>query len=149
MSFLQILLRFVHIVSAVTAGGAAIFAAIALLPALTTLPDAERLRLKEAIDRRWRIVVMSAITLLLVSGLAGFVLYQAPAHKGQPLYHALFGVKFLAALIVFFLASALTGRSAALAAIRAKARLYAGIAATLVVVIVLISAVLRNIPRST
>lgn len=149
MSVLQILLRFVHIASAVTAGGASIFAAIALLPALSTLPEADRVRLKDAIDSRWRIVVMAAVTLLLVSGLLGFVLYQAPAHKGQPLYHALFGVKFLAALIVFFLASALSGRSKALASIRAKSRLFVGIAAALVAVIVLISAVLRNIPRAT
>jgi len=146
MSFLQILLRFVHIASAVTAGGAAIFAVIALHPALSTLPDADRLRLKDAIDSRWRIVVMAAVTLLLVSGLAGFVLYQAPVHKGQPLYHALFGVKFLAAMVVFFLASALTGRSAALAAIRSNARFWGSLAAILVVAILLISAVLRNIP---
>jgi uncharacterized membrane protein len=135
-----------HIVPAVVAGGAAIFGRLALLPALATLPDAERVRVKETIDRRWRVVVMICITLLLVSGLANFFLYQAPNHRGQALYHALFGVKFLAALVVFFLASALTGRSPALAPIRANARFHAGIASALVLAILLISGVLRYIP---
>jgi uncharacterized membrane protein len=138
-----------HILPAVVAGGATIFAWIALLPALRTLPDAERLRVKETIDRRWRVVVMVCITLLFVSGIANFVLYQAPVHQGQSLYHALFGVKFLAALIVFFLASALSGRSAALASIRANSRFFVGATATLVLVILLISGVLRSIPHAT
>jgi len=141
-----LVLRWIHIVPAVVAGGATIFVRLALLPALSTLPEAERLRVKEAIDRRWRVVVMVCISLLLVSGLTNFVLYQAPAHKGQALYHGLFGVKFLAAMVVFFLASALTGRSAALAAIRSNARFWGSLAAILVVAILLISAVLRNIP---
>lgn len=145
MTILALVLRWMHIVPAVVAGGATIFARLALLPALSTLPDAERGRFKETIDRRWRAVVMACITLLLVSGVANFVLYQAPAHRGQPLYHALFGIKVLAALIVFFLASALSGRSAAFASIRADARSWAGLAAALVVVIVLISGVLRSI----
>jgi uncharacterized membrane protein len=149
MNLLQLVLRWMHIVPAVVAGGAAIFARFALLPAMTTLPDAERARVKEAIDRRWRLVVAACIGLLLVSGIANFMLYQAPAHKGQALYQALFGVKFLAALVVFFLASALSGRSRALAAIRANAGLYAGIAAALVLLILLISGLLRNIPAAT
>ena len=148
MSTLAIVLRFLHIAPAVIAGGATIFVRLALLPALASLPEAERVRVKDAIDRRWRVVVMACVTLLLVSGLANFAIYQAPFHKGQPLYHALFGVKFLAAMVVFFLASALAGRSAALAGIRANSRLWVGVAATLVIAIVLISAVLRNIPHS-
>jgi uncharacterized membrane protein len=137
-----------HIVPAVVAGGATIFAWIALLPALARLPETERLRAQEEISRRWRVVVMACITLLLVSGIANFVLYQAPAHQGQPLYHVLFGVKFLAAMSVFFLASALTGRSAALARIRANARFWVAVNATLVFLILLISGVLRGVPHA-
>ena len=149
MDATALVLRWMHIVPAVVAGGATVFARLAILPALQTLPDAERLRVKDLIDRRWRVVVMICITMLLVSGLANFVLYQAPAHKGQGLYHALFGIKFIAALAVFFLASALYGRSAAFASIRANARLWAGVAAVLVLAILLVSGVLRNIPHAT
>jgi len=149
MSSLAVVLRWLHIVPAVAAGGAMIFAQVALLPALASLSDAERLRVKETIDRRWRVVVMACVALLLVSGIANFVLYQAPVHKGQSLYHALFGAKFVAAMIVFFLASALSGKSAALASIRANSRFWVGAAATLVLVVLLISGVLRSIPHAT
>ena len=148
MSTLAIVLRFLHIAPAVVAGGATIFARIALLPALTSLPEAERARVRDLIDRRWRVVVMVCVTLLLVSGIANFVIYQAPVHKGQSLYHALFGVKFLTAMIVFFLASALSGRSRAFARIRANSRFWVGVAAALVIAIVLISAVLRSIEHA-
>ena len=148
MDTMALVLRWMHIVPAVVAGGATAFAWIALLPAVATLSEAERLRLKETIDRRWRVVIMVCITLLLVSGIANFILYQAPVHKGQPLYHALFGVKFTAAMVVFFLASALYGRTAAFASIRAKSRFYAGVAAALVLLILLISGVLRSIPHA-
>src|SRR5262245_38852581 len=106
-----LVLRWLHIVPAVIAGGATIFVKLALLPAMAALPEPERMKLKGAIDARWRYVVAGCITLLLLSGLANFMLYQAPAHKGQPIYHALFGIKFLMAMVVFFLGSALTGRS--------------------------------------
>ncbi len=149
MDALAVLLRWLHIIPAVIAGGATIFTRIALLPAMATLPEAERARVKETIDRRWRIVVMTCIALLLVSGLANFFLYQAPAHRGQPLYQALFDIKFLAALVVFFLASALSGRTAALAPIRANTRFWVGVAAALVTAILLISGVLRSIPHAT
>lgn len=149
MTIVPLVLRWMHIVPAVVAGGATVFVWIALLPALAQLPEAERLRAREAISTRWRVVVMACITLLLVSGIANFVLYQAPVHKGQSLYHALFGVKFLAAMIVFFLASALTGRSAALSGIRANARVWVAVNAALVLLILLISGVLRAIPHAT
>lgn len=146
MNFVAILLRWLHIIPAIAAGGATLYASIALLPSMQELPEAERTRLREAIVKRWRGVAMASITLLLASGLLNFFLYQAPAHHGQPLYHGLFGVKFLAAMTVFFLASALMGRSAALAPIRANARFWTSVSAALVVLIVLISGVLRSIP---
>ena len=146
MNFAAILLRWLHIIPAIAAGGATLYASIALLPSMQELPEAERTRLREAVVKRWRGVTMASITLLLASGLLNFILYQAPAHRGQPLYHGLFGVKFLAAMAVFFLASALMGRSAALAPIRANARFWTSVSAALVVLIVLISGVLRSIP---
>lgn len=148
MSALAVVLRWLHIVPAVVAGGAAVFYAVALVPALGALPDDARRGTRERIAGRWRAVVMVCITLLLASGLANYLLYEAPAHRGQLLYHALFGVKVLLALVVFFLASALTGRSAALEPIRARAKLWTAANAILVVLIVLISGALRGIPHA-
>ncbi len=149
MNALALILRWFHIVPAVVAGGATFFARFALIPTLAGLPDAERARIKEGIDRRWRVILNACIGSLLVSGLLNFALFQAPLHRGQPLYHALFGLKVMAALVVFFLASALYGRSPALAPIRANARFWAGIAVALIVLILLLSGVLRSLPHST
>ncbi|HEX4822746.1 MAG TPA: hypothetical protein VFV19_00375 [Candidatus Polarisedimenticolaceae bacterium] len=143
-----LILRWCHIVPAVVAGGATVYTFLALIPALGELPAAEAARLREAVVRRWRVVFMVCVTLLLASGLLNFLLYQSPAHRGQALYHGIFGIKFLAALVVFFLGSALTGRSAALAQIRANARFWTGVSAALVILIVLLSGILRGIPAA-
>jgi uncharacterized membrane protein SirB2 len=148
MSMVAILLRWLHIVPAVTAGGATLYSALALIPTLRELPEAEAQRLRASLTQRWRVVFMICTTLILLSGVLNFVLYQAPVHRGQALYHGIFGLKLLAALVVFFLGAALTGRSAGLAAIRAKGAFWTGVSAVLVVVIVLLSGILRGIPHA-
>ena len=148
MDALAIALRWLHIVPAVVAGGGSIFLALAVLPALREMPDDVRKTVRGAITARWRVVVMACITLLLASGAANFLVYQAPAHRGQLLYHSLFSLKFLAAMVVFFIGSALTGRSAALQPMRDNVRFWAGLNASLVLLILLVSGILRNIPAA-
>lgn len=58
-------------------------------------------------------------------------------------YHVLFGVKFLLSLVVFFIASALVGRSPALAAIRKNARVWLTVNLMLVVAVICIAGVMR------
>ena len=149
MNFVGVLLRWLHIVPAVAAGGATLFALVALMPVLGEMPEPARRELRAAVAARWRIPFIACTTLLLLSGLANFILFQAPVHRGQPLYHALFGIKFLAALIVFFLGAALTGRSGALERLRVNARFWTAVSAGLVVLILLVSGVLRNIPQGS
>ena len=146
METVAVLLRWLHILPAVAGGGATIFAAIALMPTFADLPENEKIRMRDAVMGRWRPIFAACTALLLASGLMNFMLFQAPVHKGQPLYHALFGVKFLAAIVVFFLGAALTGRSPALQRIRARASFWTSINALLIVAIVMISGVLRGIP---
>lgn len=146
MEPVAVLLRWLHIVPAVIAGGATVYAAVALIPAMGELDAEVRRGLREKIAARWRPVVGACIGLLIASGLTNFFLFQAKAHHGQPLYHALFGVKFLAALGVFFIAEALVGRSAGFQRIRDNAAFWSRLGAALVLLILLVSGVLRNIP---
>lgn len=148
MPIVAVLLRWLHILPAVAGGGATIFAAVALAPTFGELPEAQRAHMREAVMRRWRPVFAACTALLLASGLMNFMLFQAPAHKGQALYHALFGLKFLAAMGVFFLGAALSGSSPALQRIRARAPFWTAVNALLIVLIVMISGVLRNIPAN-
>ena len=108
MNVVGVVLRWLHIVPAVAAGGATLFALIALLPALDGMPEPSRRELREKVAAKWRVPFIVCTTLLLLSGLANFILFQAPAHRGQPVYHALFGVKFLLSLALFALAIVLT-----------------------------------------
>jgi len=132
--------------TAVMGGGAAFFAALALLPTLREMPEPTRSAIRSAVADRWRPVLSASIGLLLLSGIANFVLFQGPAHAGQALYLALFGVKVLAALGVFFLASALMGRSEALQPVRDNGALWTKVNAGLVLLVLLISGVLRTLP---
>ncbi|HEV3341392.1 MAG TPA: hypothetical protein VG125_13570 [Pirellulales bacterium] len=149
LDWLAIVLRWMHILAAMTAVGGTIFMRMALVPSVSVLPDDQRKALHEQVRSRWVKFVMGAILFLLVSGLINFfrrINAGIPADvKG--LYHGLFGVKFLLALVIFFLASALTGRAAALARFRQNAKLWLSVNLTLAVIVVCISGVLRFIPE--
>jgi uncharacterized membrane protein len=114
-----LLLRWAHILAAIVAMGGLVFARFGLLPALSEVDVATRDRIHDAIRRRWLPWVIGAITVLLASGLANFLLFNGRvkaegwadgAWMRQTSYHALFGAKFLLAMVVFYFASALVGR---------------------------------------
>ncbi len=149
IDWLTIILRWLHIVAACAALGGTLFIRLALLPSLSVLPADQRTALHQAIRGRWAKVVMGAITLLLVSGLWNYVLNiqlfkQTEAGKMPAAYHIPFGVKFLLALVVFFIASALVGRSAAFEKIRQNAKFWLTLNLVLLLVIATISNVLRG-----
>ena len=121
MDPVTLLLRWAHIVAAIVAMGAVVFARFGLVPALGEFDATTRDRVHDAIRRRWLPWVIGAITVLLVSGLANFLLFNARVKAEgwadgewmrQTSYHALFGAKFLLAMVAFYFASALVGRGA-------------------------------------
>lgn len=119
MDPVTLLLRWAHILAAIVAMGALVFARFGLLPALGDFDTATRDRIHDSIRRRWLPWVIGAITVLLASGLANFLLFNARVKAEgwadgvwmrQTSYHALFGAKFLLAMVAFYFASALVGR---------------------------------------
>jgi len=119
MDPVTLLLRWAHVLAAIVAMGALVFARFGLLPALGDFDTATRDRIHDSIRRRWLPWVIGAITVLLASGLANFLLFNARvkaegwadgAWMRQTSYHALFGAKFLLAMVAFYFASALVGR---------------------------------------
>ena len=114
-----LLLRWAHVLAAIVAMGGLFFARFALVPALSEIDATTRDRIHDAIRRRWLPWVIGAITVLLASGLANFLLFNSKVKAEgwadgqwmrQTSYHALFGAKFLLALVAFYFASALVGR---------------------------------------
>ncbi len=151
MIYLDIVLRWIHILAAIALMGGSIFVRFALLPALKNLPAETRRQLEGDVRSSWSRIVMLAVALLLVTGLVNFGLvasrYEFTGLITTPLYHALLGTKFLLALPIFFIASRLAGRSEAAVRFRENGRFWVSVNLTLALLIVLIAGVLRYADR--
>jgi uncharacterized membrane protein len=138
--------RWLHILAAMTAVGGAVFARFVVFPALDPLPADQRSELHAAMRARWSRIVAAAIAFLLVSGLYNFMMlvveYRLPRW-----YHPVFGVKFLAAMVIFALASLLAGSSPAGDAVRKNARAWLNLNIALAVLVVCLSGILRTAER--
>lgn len=155
---LPAIIRYIHITTAILAIGAPFFIRFALMPAASkSLDDATHQKLRDAINARWRIVVYILITLFILTGLFNFlvpvrvngVLVTARWKDFQPdakrLYHMVFGIKMLAAFAIFFLASALPGRTATFAPIRKNARFWTTMVLFLAAIVIACSVTLHYI----
>jgi hypothetical protein len=154
------LFRWVHIASATLTIGGAFFIRFLLMPAAGRVLDADTHdKLREAINARWRVIVYILITLFLITGVYNFL---APTRvhgvlvtgrwrdftpEDKRLYHMLFGIKVLAAFGMFFLASALPGRTATFAPIRKNARMWLLVFLLLAAIVLSCSTGLRYLPR--
>ena len=120
MTSLLLIFRWLHLVAAITAVGGTIFMRFALVPSVGVLSDEQRAALHTQIRSRWGKLVMASIGFLLISGLFNYTVFLLTT-KTEPwdgwrqanngLYQGVFGVKFMLAMAIFFIASALTGRA--------------------------------------
>ncbi len=155
MDPLSVLLRWAHILAAITALGGLLFSRFAVVPTADELGGETADKIHAGLRRRWLPWVIGAITLLLASGLTNYILMirrvkaapelWGPDWMGQTGYHALFGIKFLLAMIVFYLASGLVGRGAGTQWIRNARKQWLSVTVGLGVAIVLISGWMRNL----
>ena len=147
---LPIIMRWLHIFSAIIAVGGSVFIRFVMIPVAASVLSAEEfVALREKVVGRWRMFVHTCILFLLISGFYNYLVLSLPNHHGQPLYHALFGIKFLLALSVFILAIMVTSSNPYGSSLRDKGKTWLGLLVALMVVIVLISGVLKNLPKTT
>jgi uncharacterized membrane protein len=139
MEFIDVISRWVHVGAAIVLLGGSTFIRFVLMPAAELLPDAEHQQLRQAVMGRWKRFVMIGILLLLLTGVYNYVERDGKT----PQYHMLMGVKMVLALGVFFLASALTGRSEGLAAIRQDAKKWLTVLILMAAVVVAIAGFLK------
>ncbi len=148
IDWVAVLFRWLHVIPAIVLLGGTIFVRFAALPALGASGQAAQWL--GAVRKKWAMISGLCILLLLVSGLWNFMMYRLDEVRDTgPLYHALFGVKVLLALAVFFIVSVMSGTSAAFAPMRAKPAKMLTLAAGLGLAIVLISGVLRGVKKDT
>lgn len=147
--WLPLVMRWMHILAAITAVGGSIFLRFVLIPAAErALEDSAHAKLREMVIGRWQKLVHLCILLFLVSGFYNYLVITRHDHAGQALYHALFGVKFLLALGVFALAVALTSLKPWSQALRAKAKTWLAVLIVLATGIVLISGTMKQLPKT-
>lgn len=139
MLWIALVSRWIHVGTVIVLVGGLVFLRFVLGPAAAQLPDDAHARLRELVLAKWKRFVHGGIALLLVSGFYNYLIVMAPLHKGDKLYHALMGTKILVALVIFFLSSAMVGRSKAFAGMRANPKLWQGVILALAVVVIGIS----------
>ncbi len=146
MNLLLLISRWFHIAAAIAALGGAFFALVALLPAAkATLADDVHERLREAIRARWAKVVHACVAILFITGSINFLILALPPKIKPMPYHPIFGIKFLAALAVFFIAEALVSRGPGFAKIREQRAKWLRMLLALGALIILISGNLSQI----
>jgi len=139
MDWIAIVSRWTHVGTAIVLVGGTCFLRFVLAPAVAQLSDAEHLKLKELVMKTWKKFVHAGIVLFLVSGFYNYLVVQAPLHEGQKLYHPLIGTKILLSLGIFFIASALVGRSKTFEGMRRNSKLWQSVLLLLAAVVVGIS----------
>lgn len=140
----EVAMRWAHIFAAITALGGAFFMWAVLIPAAqSALQPEEHRRLREAVVRRWRMVVHTCILLFLISGFYNYFVITRLTHAGQTIYHALFFVKVLLAFATFAVALLVTSSRAIGERMRQRNHFWVGAIVLLASAIVLISGVIR------
>ena len=109
IDLLSLLMRWVHMLCAVSVIGSLLFYWFVMLPAAKqsfdgTIPENFRFNLM----KKWKLYLHTSIILFLVSGLYYYLAVGRHMHPDDSTYHMLFGIKFLLALIVFALYIILT-----------------------------------------
>jgi hypothetical protein len=139
------LTRILHVGTAIVVVGGTFFIRFVLFPAATqNLSEDVHARLRSAVTGTWKKIVHAGIGLFILTG--GINYYRVIAegkHKGDALYHALLGTKIILALVIFFIASALVGRSPAFEGMRRKAPQWMLVNLLLAAIIIAVSGFLR------
>lgn len=141
----DVLSRWLHVGTAIVLVGGSVYTRFVLMPAAAALPDAEHAALRDRIRGTWAKVVGAGIGLLLLSGFYNYI--RAMGSKPAPIYHALIGTKMLISFAVFFLASALAGRSSAFEGLRRNSRKWLAVTIALAAVVVALGGVAKVIGR--
>lgn len=148
--YVDLILRWMHILSAITLVGGAIFLRLAFYSDDAT---EEQKQFAAAVRGRWAKVVGAMSGMLMVSGLMNLVRilggYEivGDTFPGS-VYHMVFGIKFLLAFGVFFLSATLAGKRSLAERLRQNEKKWLTINAVLAVAVVLLAGVMKLADRT-
>lgn len=145
MFYVDLLMRWMHILSAIALMGGTIFMRFGLHPVLADLAADAQQTLKAGVRRHWAKWVMASSGFLILSGIVNIVRYTQDKVVDPMPYHAIVTVKMLLALVIFFVASLLVGRSANAEKFRQKAVFWLNLNLVLAVIVVCMGGFLRTL----
>jgi len=138
----QIVSRIAHILSAMILVGGLFYIRTILSPSGADACFADR----RGVWAKW---VGFVSALLLISGIYNFIMInkgvKAAGGELPPTYHMLFGIKFLMALLLMFVAAILAGRTPLADKFRGKMKLWLNIGWMSATIIVVAAAILRTL----
>jgi uncharacterized membrane protein len=145
---LDLILRWLHIFSAIVLVGGAFYMRCVLWPALTEQGAETRQRLLAAARPRWSRIVMITSALLLLSGLFNAVRIIMDYQLSGPVrYDILVALKLLLAVVAMGLAAVLSGRSALAERCRQILAFWLNLQLLLAVLLVGLAGYMKMVPR--
>ncbi len=147
--FVDLVLRWIHILSAMILVGGTFFLRFSLAPTLQAQSHELQQSLLTGWRPRWAKLVMLTSGLLLVSGLVNavrIIIAYKFSPDGAP-YHALVAVKLLLAMAIFWISAVLSGRSSTAEKFRGKMSFWLNVNVILTVLIVALAGYMKMIPR--
>lgn len=148
MNYVDLVLRWIHILTAITLVGGTIFWRFALNPALGQLQSDQRDSIRGHILPKWAKLVGISSGLLLISGLINAVHGNIMRYDLPGAYHGMVAVKLLLALAMFFIAARLAGRSEGAKKFREKMTFWLNINVLLAVALVCIGGFMKMTPHN-
>ena len=147
--FVELALRWVHILSAITMVGGAFFMKFALLPGLKAIDGDQREVVGASIRGFWSKCVMATSGLLLISGFVNvFSIMKTYGTNFDGPYHAMLGIKMLLAFAIFALSAILSGRSANAQKLRQNESMWLNVNVALAIAVVCIAGYMKSMDRT-
>lgn len=143
--YVQLVLRYLHILGAISLMGGAIFMRFALLPTLQALDGSARDAVHEGVRARWKMVMRAAALMLFISGIGNLGMaaryeYHVPFNWN---YSMMGGLKLILAIPVVLLAELLLGNSSLAKKVQANAATVLNVNLVLAILLVFIGGVLK------
>ena len=144
---LELLLRWLHIFSAILLAGGVFYQRAVLLPGLSNLDAEQSDAIRQSLRKFWSRCVRASAVFLFVSGLINAV-SAIKAYEFAGPYHVLVLVKLILALAILMLAELLAGKTSAAQKIRENESFWLNVQVMLIVAVVCCGGYMRSIERT-
>lgn len=139
--------RVLHILGAVILLGGILYLRNVVLRTPSTAGDRSADEAFGGSRAKWAMWVGIATLLLLASGLFNYIMYMRLYDRFDGPYHMMFGIKFLLALVLFYIAAVLAGRTSMADRFRHGMRGWLSISIAIGIAILVIAAIMRTVPH--